>query len=159
MNANFVCYSFFLTLCVRFFLIYCNYCCAKTGRSSSWVLFRDCSHGSNKAKLKRLNTCWPILLCEIHFTAKFPHKLYDDSTSTNSNGFFSLGLLVEKEKHKYKCKNRQVFSIGQLKFCRSASRCGCWRMICRYFQLNESDEYICNKLTWYFFSVRLLFTN
>lgn len=104
MNANFVRYFFFacsLTLTL-FFLIYCNYCCAKTGRSSSWVLFRDCNHGSNKAKLKRLNTCWPISLCggALHFTGNF-HKLHDDSTSSPNDFslFLSFSPSVLAEEH------------------------------------------------------------
>lgn len=151
MNANFVRYFFFacsLTLTL-FFLIYCNYCCAKTGRSSSWVLFRDCNHGSNKAKLKRLNTCWPISLCggALHFTGNF-HKLHDDSTSS-PNDFslflsFSPSVLAEehtKSQMKYIKTDieKSIFVFDcpalslSLKFYRSIFRCGCWLTTCRYF--------------------------
>lgn len=135
------------SLTLTLFLIYCNYCCAKTGRSSSWVLFRDCNHGSNKAKLKRLNTCWPISLCggALHFTGNF-HKLHDDSTSS-PNDFslflsFSPSVLAEehtKSQMKYIKTDieRSIFVFDcpalSLKFYRSIFRCGCWLTTCRYF--------------------------
>lgn len=65
--------------------------------------------GVIKLKLKRLNTCWPILLCEIHFTAKFRHtNSIGDSSSTNSDVRVFSFVLVRMENEKKNSRYRKV---------------------------------------------------